>query len=77
MKIPGKKCLEHLRGMFAFAIYDEKEKTIFCARDRVGKKPFKYYLDDDVFIFASELKATVPIKIGKTTNVQELICPSL
>jgi asparagine synthase (glutamine-hydrolysing) len=53
----GKKCLEHLRGMFAFAIYDEKEKTIFCARDRVGKKPFKYYLDDNVFIFASELKA--------------------
>lgn len=53
----GKKCLEHLRGMFAFAIYDEKEKTVFCARDRVGKKPFKYYLDDRVFIFASELKA--------------------
>lgn len=53
----GKKCLEHLRGMFAFAIYDEQEKTIFCARDRVGKKPFKYYLDDNVFMFASELKA--------------------
>lgn len=53
----GKKCLEHLRGMFSFAIYDEKEKTIFCARDRVGKKPFKYYLDENVFIFASELKA--------------------
>lgn len=53
----GKKCLEHLRGMFSFAIYDEKEKTIFCARDRVGKKPFKYYLNENVFIFASELKA--------------------
>jgi len=53
----GKKCLEHLRGMFSFAIYDEKEKTVFCARDRVGKKPFKYYLSDNVFIFASELKA--------------------
>lgn len=53
----GKKCLEHLRGMFSFAIYDEKERTIFCARDRVGKKPFKYYLDENVFIFASELKA--------------------
>lgn len=53
----GKKCLEHLRGMFSFAIYDEKEKTIFCVRDRVGKKPFKYYLNEDVFIFASELKA--------------------
>lgn len=53
----GKKCLEHLRGMFSFVIYDEKEKTIFCARDRVGKKPFKYFLDENVFIFASELKA--------------------
>ncbi|MEI6587333.1 MAG: asparagine synthase (glutamine-hydrolyzing) [Candidatus Moraniibacteriota bacterium] len=53
----GTDCLHHLRGMFSFAIYDDKEKTIFCARDRVGKKPFKYYLDDKVFIFASELKA--------------------
>jgi asparagine synthase (glutamine-hydrolysing) len=51
------KCLDHLRGMFAFAIYDEQEQTLFCARDRVGKKPFKYYLDDHVFLFASELKA--------------------
>lgn len=53
----GKDCLRHLRGMFSFVIYDEKEKTIFCVRDRVGKKPFKYYLDDKIFIFASELKA--------------------
>ncbi|OGI30592.1 MAG: asparagine synthase (glutamine-hydrolyzing), partial [Candidatus Moranbacteria bacterium RIFCSPLOWO2_12_FULL_48_12] len=53
----GKDCLKHLRGMFAFAIYDEREQTLFCARDRVGKKPFKYYLDNDVFMFASELKA--------------------
>lgn len=58
----GKKCLEHLRGMFSFAIYDEKERTIFCARDRVGKKPFKYYLDDNVFMFASELKAILTQK---------------
>lgn len=50
-------CVQHLRGMFAFAIYDEKENMLFCARDRVGKKPFKYYLDNDVFLFASELKA--------------------
>lgn len=51
------KCLDHLRGMFAFAIYDEQEQTLFCARDRVGKKPFKYYIDDNVILFASELKA--------------------
>lgn len=58
----GKMCLEHLRGMFSFAIYDEKENTLFCARDRVGKKPFKYYLDNNVFIFASELKAILTQK---------------
>ncbi len=53
----GKDCVQHLRGMFAFALYDEQEQILFCARDRVGKKPFKYYLDDKVFMFASELKA--------------------
>ncbi len=51
------KCLDHLRGMFAFVIYDEREQTLFCARDRVGKKPFKYYIDDNIVLFASELKA--------------------
>jgi asparagine synthase (glutamine-hydrolysing) len=49
--------LNRLRGMFAFAIYDQKKNTLFCARDRVGKKPFKYYFNSQVFIFASELKA--------------------
>jgi asparagine synthase (glutamine-hydrolysing) len=51
------KCLDHLRGMFAFAIYDEQEKILFAARDRVGKKPFKYFFDGKTFLFASELKA--------------------
>ncbi len=53
----GKDCVQHLRGMFAFALYDEKEHTLFCTRDRVGKKPFKYYRDEHVFMFASELKS--------------------
>lgn len=53
----GLDCPQHLRGMFAFAIYDVREDTLFCARDRVGKKPFKYYYDDHVFLFASELKS--------------------
>lgn len=53
----GERCVTHLRGMFAFAIYDEKTHLMFCARDRVGKKPFKYYCDKNVFLFASELKA--------------------
>lgn len=50
-------CLKHLRGMFAFAIYDERKKVLFAARDRVGKKPFKYFFDGNTFLFASELKA--------------------
>lgn len=50
-------CLKHLRGMFAFALYDEQERVLFAARDRVGKKPFKYFFNGQVFLFASELKA--------------------
>ncbi len=64
----GKKCLGRLRGMFAFAIYDEIEKTLFLARDRIGKKPLKYILDDTKIIFASELKA-----ILTQTNVKKQI----
>lgn len=51
------KCLLKMRGMFAFAIYDTKEQQVFIARDRVGKKPLKYFLNDKCLIFASELKA--------------------
>lgn len=60
--IHREKAVEYLRGMFALAIYDEKEKTLFCARDRVGKKPFKYYHDKSCFLFASELKAILTQK---------------
>lgn len=56
------KCLEKLRGMYAFAIYDPMEQILFLARDRVGKKPLKYYFKDDTFIFSSELKAIVTQK---------------
>lgn len=51
------KCLDHLRGMFSFVIHDSQENIIFIARDRLGKKPFKYYYNRDCFIFSSELKA--------------------
>ncbi len=56
------KCVDHLRGMFAFAIYDEQNETVFLARDRIGKKPLKYFLSDNTFIFASELKAILTQK---------------
>jgi asparagine synthase (glutamine-hydrolysing) len=52
----GADCLKDLRGMFAFAIWDKKRKSIFAARDRLGKKPLYYALVNDVFIFSSELK---------------------
>src|SRR5437868_4179312 len=52
-------CLEEFEGMFAFVIYDDKEKEVFSARDRFGEKPFFYYYDqrDQTFSFASEMKA--------------------
>jgi asparagine synthase (glutamine-hydrolysing) len=53
----GPACVERFRGMFAFAIWDEREKTLFCARDRLGIKPFYYYWDGSLFAFASEIKA--------------------
>lgn len=53
----GTKCLDKLRGMFAFAIYDSSKKILFLARDRVGKKPLYFYHDQQRFVFASEVKA--------------------
>ena len=55
-------CLRYLRGMFAFAIYDEIEKTLFLARDRIGKKPLKYSLNENGIVFASEIKAILTYK---------------
>jgi asparagine synthase (glutamine-hydrolysing) len=46
-----------LRGMFAFAIWDGRKREMILARDRVGKKPLYYYLDNEKFIFASEIKS--------------------
>ena len=53
----GEDCLERLRGMFAFAIWDSVKKELFMARDRLGKKPLYYYADRGRLLFASELKA--------------------
>jgi asparagine synthase (glutamine-hydrolysing) len=53
----GKECIKYFRGMFAFGIWDSKKKELFLARDRLGKKPLYYYVDDRSFIFASEIKA--------------------
>lgn len=53
--------LKKLRGMFAFAIYDVKKNELFIARDRLGIKPLYYYQQNDVFYFASEIKALLQI----------------
>src|SRR5437899_2484989 len=50
----GTDCPKHLRGMFAFAIWDERDKSLFLARDRVGKKPLLYSQSNRQLIFASE-----------------------
>jgi len=53
----GRNCVQHLRGMFAFAIWDARSRRLFCARDRLGIKPFYYHLSPERFLFGSEIKA--------------------
>jgi asparagine synthase (glutamine-hydrolysing) len=53
----GAACVDHLEGMFAFAVYDERRQSLFMARDRIGKKPLYYAVFGGVLHFASEIKA--------------------
>jgi len=53
----GVDCLKKFNGMWAFALWDKKSDTVFCARDRLGIKPFYYAIADGAFFFASEIKA--------------------
>jgi len=53
----GRDCVKHLRGMFAFAIWDRRKQTLFAARDRLGIKPFYYRWEGSTFLFGSEIKA--------------------
>ena len=53
----GKDCLAHFNGMFAFALWDKIEKTLFVARDRMGVKPLYYHIDAEQFIFSSEIRS--------------------
>src|SRR5205814_8378106 len=55
--VDGEACVERLRGMFALAIWDARRRTLFLARDRMGKKPLYYWQDGGSFVFASEIKA--------------------
>lgn len=64
----GKDCLKYLNGMFSFAIYDSKSKSLFAARDRFGVKPFFYHKSNDSFYFSSEIKAIHTTGIKKKPN---------
>jgi asparagine synthase (glutamine-hydrolysing) len=60
----GEHCLGRLRGMFAFAIWDERERRLFAARDHLGQKPFFYRHEGDELAFASEIKGLLPCLDG-------------
>lgn len=65
-------CLSVFNGMWAFAIWDKKNKELFCSRDRLGIKPFYYFLNEEFFAFASEIKALLELGILRRPN-EELI----
>ena len=69
----GPRCVERLRGMFAFAIWDVNNRRLMLARDRIGIKPLYYKLDDSSLIFASELKALLETgKVDRNINMAAL-----
>lgn len=61
----GKQCVRKLRGMFGFAIWDQRNQELFCARDAFGIKPFYYSDQNGTFIFSSEIKAILASGIVK------------
>jgi asparagine synthase (glutamine-hydrolysing) len=72
----GEDCLDRFNGMWAFTIYDRQQKKLFAARDRFGVKPFYYYLDEQQFVFASD----IPPLLGIAKNIQpdnRMICDYL
>ncbi|CAA9269719.1 MAG: Asparagine synthetase [glutamine-hydrolyzing] [uncultured Cytophagales bacterium] len=68
----GEGCLYKLNGFFAFAVYDAQEDSLFVARDRMGIKPLLYSLDEDKFLFASEMKAMFAYGIPRDLDYASL-----
>lgn len=68
----GEGCLERLRGMYAFGLWDEETQTLFLARDRFGIKPMYYTVVDGVLYFASEVKALLPFLPDVETDLDGL-----
>ena len=70
----GTDCLKYLRGMFAFAIYDNQNQALFAARDHLGQKPFYYHLHNGQLGIASEIKGLLPLlENGAACNPQALL----
>ena len=69
----GPGCLEKLRGMFAFAIWDEKQRSLLLARDRVGIKPLYYYKDNEFLAFGSEIKSILALPEVKRELLPEML----
>jgi asparagine synthase (glutamine-hydrolysing) len=69
----GEDCVKDLRGMFAFAIWDARERTLFLARDHLGQKPLFYVHQGDRFAFASEIKAL----LADDPSLREMNCEAL
>ncbi len=63
----GDQCVDFLHGMFSFAIYDKTKDRLFLARDRSGEKPLYYLINDEGFLFASELKSIESVWQSKLT----------
>ncbi len=71
----GVNCVDHLRGMFAFAIWDNNKKQLFIARDRLGEKPLFYHFDNQKFLFGSEVKTILQEKnIERSINFEAMDC---
>jgi asparagine synthase (glutamine-hydrolysing) len=69
----GRAAVTRFRGMFTFALWDERQQVIWLARDRLGKKPLYYLLDDDRLVFASEIKAILETPgVGRELDVMAL-----
>jgi asparagine synthase (glutamine-hydrolysing) len=58
----GERCVEHIGGMFAFALWDEKEQKLLLARDRIGQKPLFYSQEGSEFLFGSEIKSILALR---------------
>ncbi|MCK5537114.1 MAG: hypothetical protein KAI79_09815, partial [Bacteroidales bacterium] len=74
----GEDCLKHLLGDFAFAIWDEKKKQLFCARDHIGIKQFYYFLENGTFVFSNDIKSLmnfgiIPKEINDKAIVNQMV----